>query len=213
MAFGRTASLLFFFLLLYQSPAWATCPASDECRPGDRTCEARREEACREEEDMMEPHSGAEPSNNSVESYSRPGRQRYHSQRRDGGPRPTVAPETSGGGRIGGGNSPDTSTILASRLFVGPHNFPPEQYGAYGIVAFPTLSTPDTKDRFRLVCQAYWATLPPSSDLDVPISEQMVTVWPVDDPKPLASVTDEAEACEYAVQHYHLKTSLLALKQ
>ena len=41
----------------------------------------------------------------------------------------------------------------------------------------------------------------------------MVTVWPVDDPKPLASVTDEAEACEYAVQHYHLKTSLLALKQ
>jgi hypothetical protein len=80
-------------------------------------------------------------------------------------------------------------------------------------VAFPTLSTPETQERFRLVCQAYWASLPASSDLDVPISDQMVTVWPVDDPRPLSLVKDAAEACEYAVQHYHLKTSLLALKE
>ena len=64
-----------------------------------------------------------------------------------------------------------------------------------------------------MVCQAYWASLPPSSDLDIPISEQMVTVWPVDDPKPLSVVNDSLDACEYAVQHYHLKTSLLALRQ
>jgi hypothetical protein len=105
--------------------------------------------------------------------------------------------------------------ILASRIFVGPHDFPPEAYAAYGIVAFPSLAIPETRERFKLACQAYVASLPLPSELTVDIKQQMVTVWPVDDPKPLVLIPKlgDKDTCEYAVEHYHLATALTALKQ
>jgi amino acid transporter len=34
----------------------------------------------------------------------------------------------------------------ASRLFAGPHQYPPSSFAAYGIVAFPSRATPDDRD-------------------------------------------------------------------
>jgi hypothetical protein len=65
----------------------------------------------------------------------------------------------------------------ATSVFVEPHDYPPREYGAYGIVAFPSAPTSNTRSRFIRVCEAYVATLPPASTATVPLDRQMVTVW------------------------------------
>ena len=196
MAVGRTASLLVFFLLVSQGFAWA-CDPNEKCRPNDPICEARKK-ACIYE--YRRGHYWRHKYGRPPEVAREPPGQKHSSP-------PEVASEPMGSFRLG------RAKIKASRLFVAPHDFPPEEYAAYGIVAFPTLSTPETIVRYRLVCQAYWATLPPSSDLDTPISQQMVTVWPVDDPKSPMLGNNMAQACNYAIDHYNLTTALIALKE
>jgi hypothetical protein len=203
MVLSRIASFLFFFLLLSEGFAWA-CDLGEVCRPDDPTCEARKK-SC-------------------VEFWYKHYRKYQYSPGKHMEKAPTVhkymrkAPTATEGNKLNGeiivGGKTTESKILASRLFVGRHDYPPEEYGAYGIVAFPTLSTPETKDRYQLVCQAYLASLPPSSDLKVSVSKQMVTVWPVDDPKPLFELSDDkSKECEYAVAHYDLTTALWALAE
>lgn len=107
-------------------------------------------------------------------------------------------------------------SIVASRAFLGPHEFPPEPFGAYGIVAFPQKATKYSRPRYLLACEAYLATLPPTSALSKPLSEQMVTVWPVESTslaKSLASQKDNKNSCDSAVDKYDLVTSLKAIKE
>lgn len=109
--------------------------------------------------------------------------------------------------------------IRASRTFVGPHVFPPDEYAAYGIVAFPELSSSATRDRHLLVCEAYVATLPQAGDLFIPPSEQMVTVWPVNSEQLASDLaatqghTKRLTQCESAVDNYDLETALTAIRQ
>lgn len=98
--------------------------------------------------------------------------------------------------------------VRASRLFAGKVQYPPREFAAYGIVAFPSAATAHDRDRFIMVCQAYSAVLPHTSELpDVPQREQMVTVWPVTS----AELADDLNAdprsevdasCEQAVDSY-----------
>jgi hypothetical protein len=106
----------------------------------------------------------------------------------------------------------ENEAIRASRAFLGPHEFPPAQYAAYGILAFPALATAHTQPRHAFICQAYLASLPRSSDLSVPSEEQMVTVWPLDSNEMAARLASDGdgvpETCTAAVDHYHLLTAL-----
>ncbi|MER9546788.1 hypothetical protein NKI72_33110 [Mesorhizobium sp. M0437] len=45
--------------------------------------------------------------------------------------------------------------VKASRMFSGPGEYPPENFGAYGILAFPAKASEFDKDRHLKVCQAY----------------------------------------------------------
>ncbi len=103
--------------------------------------------------------------------------------------------------------------VRASRSFVGPHHFPPAEYAAYGIVAFPARATAATKDRYVTICHAYMATLPRPNELTVPQDQQMVTVWPLGDVE-LADALQRNPSdsvCGDAVDHYDLPTALYAI--
>ena len=113
------------------------------------------------------------------------------------------------------------SRVLASRLFAAPHQYPPEEFAAYGILAFGSRASPHDRARHLMICEAYIAGLPHSSELTgprsseltVPLSDQMVTVWPVD----LASTSNRLNRmaqnglCKIAVERYGLTTARAAL--
>ena len=104
-------------------------------------------------------------------------------------------------------------SVSASRSFVSP-GFPPDEFSAFGIVAFPALATPETKERYLQVCRAYWSVLPETQDLDIASKDQMVTVWPVDqsiDVKTLRDPGSVGQVCDIAVSNYHMMTALQAL--
>ena len=103
--------------------------------------------------------------------------------------------------------------LRSSRAFLEPHNFPPQEYAAYGILAFSALSTTASRPRLVIICEAYIASLPHTTELGVPSAKQMVTVWPVVS-KTLADELNNAltqASCGKAVDHYHLATGLTAL--
>lgn len=91
-------------------------------------------------------------------------------------PPPVSAPQTAPPAATA---SAAPEAIRASRIFAGPTQYPPPDFAAYGILAFPSLATTSDRARHIIICEAYVATLPASSDLPLPRSEQMATVWPV----------------------------------
>lgn len=107
-----------------------------------------------------------------------------------------------------------TIQVRTTRSFFGPHDIPPENFAAYGIVAFPQKATPATVRRHQSICEAFLATLPPVSASSAPISQQMVTVWPIDDAALAERLNKGFEAiCKQAIDHYDLSTGLIALKE
>jgi hypothetical protein len=98
-------------------------------------------------------------------------------------------------------------------MFTGPHHYPPANFAAYGIVAFPSKATSATRDRYVGVCEAYVAALPRPSELAVPESDQMVTVWPVDsqDRAERLRAASNSPICGEAVDYYDLTTALNAI--
>lgn len=101
--------------------------------------------------------------------------------------------------------------IRATRLFAGPTQYPPQDFAAYGIVAFPSRAATATRDRHLLICEAYMAALPDTSEVDAPKLEQMVTIWPMgtnDDARTLNNnarrLKKVAKPCELAVDKYSI---------
>lgn len=106
--------------------------------------------------------------------------------------------------------------IRASRFFIEPHDFPPRSFAAYGIIAFKASATPETLDRWTMICNAYMGTLLPSKEVAkvVSVDQQMVTVWPVR-AKEIANflnLVDTDYRCPLAVEQYDLSTSLHAIR-
>jgi hypothetical protein len=109
--------------------------------------------------------------------------------------------------------------VKASRVFAGPQQYPPRDFAACGIVAFPSAASTHDAQRYLDVCQEYMAVLPHTSELpQVPQREQMVTVWPVtssalaDDLN--ADSRSEVDAtCERAVSNYHSVIAQQAIKE
>lgn len=107
-----------------------------------------------------------------------------------------------------------TETVLASRMFAGPGQYPPDQFKAYGIVAFNTRPTGDDKARYDMMCQAYVSRLLYYQDVHAPLQNQMVTVWPIDDAQTAGKINREAreKVCADAVPHYGLSIALEAIE-
>ena len=122
-------------------------------------------------------------------------------------------PQTRGGIR--------SRNVIASRIFAGPNQYPPKEFAAYGIVAFPSRPSLHDRDRYLTICHAYLASLPHAFELELPPAEQMVTVWPLDsdhytwlnDPTLTSSLNATSQdVCAMVVHHYGLATARTALK-
>lgn len=108
-----------------------------------------------------------------------------------------------------------TETFTASRIFAGPTQYPPRDYAAYGIVAFPIkASSEEERLRHEMICRAYVSSLTVSSRLPVPKDQQMVTVWPVSDDSLATQLTfgSADSVCPAAVENYNLQAGQNAIK-
>lgn len=104
--------------------------------------------------------------------------------------------------------------IRATRLFAGPSQYPPQDFAAYGIVAFPGRAATFDRDRHVMICEAYVASLPDAASVSTPTAEQMVTIWPMRDNDEALRLVEEQPAtlCEDAVRGYNLTISQRALR-
>jgi len=101
--------------------------------------------------------------------------------------------------------------LRPARTFLRAQDIPPPGVGAYGVFALRALPTPATHDRLLMACRAFLATLPKQSALpaSVPLRDQMLTVWPIDDPKEAAA---HDEDCDYLERHYDLYGGISAIE-
>lgn len=100
-----------------------------------------------------------------------------------------------------------------SRAFAGPNDLPPNIFKAYGIIVFP--DRPD-QDRGTIFCRAYVSSLLSRNKLNlrgIPDNQQMITVWPIDEPSVVANLHEQPNICQTAVAHYDLFQSLQALEE
>ena len=107
-----------------------------------------------------------------------------------------------------------TTEREASRLFAGPSQYPPTDFAAYGIIAFRSRAAPDDRKRYLMFCETNVALLPHTSEVLLPRSRQMVTVWPIQSDN-VASHLNRAprrEVCEPAIDNYGLVLATTALK-
>jgi len=83
--------------------------------------------------------------------------------------------------------------------------------GAYGVVALRSRPTPANRARLLMACRAYTAYLPRQDTLppSVPLSDQMITIWPLDQPDAQEAKQDD---CSFAIQHYDLYGGLSAIQ-
>lgn len=104
--------------------------------------------------------------------------------------------------------------VTASRAFSGPHEFPPVDFAAYGILAFPALATSVSRARHLMICESYVASLEPSDRLKIPPERQMVTIWPVTSSKLAVELNskERQHVCEVAVDNYDLLTGQISLQ-
>lgn len=101
--------------------------------------------------------------------------------------------------------------VRAVRALIEPGDVPPRDLAGYGLVAFTTLPAPHDVERYKLICEAYKATLMSQDELpsNTPLSEQMITFWPVTDKSaPEAQRTD----CSYLLSNYPLRVGLDAIQ-
>jgi hypothetical protein len=105
--------------------------------------------------------------------------------------------------------------VASSRIFAGPSQYPPNDFAAYGILAFRSWASAEDVSRHMMICNAYVSSLPHAYKLKTPTSAQMVTVWPIDSDVEASVLNQKPRdaVCYRAVEHYGLVTSLLALKE
>lgn len=108
----------------------------------------------------------------------------------------------------------DEVSVLPSRMFAGPGQYPPKQFKAYGIVAFNTLPTSADRPRYDMICDAYVSGLLHYTSVKAPLQDQMVTVWPIEKPEWATRINEEAreKVCGDAVPHYGLDLAQDAIR-
>lgn len=114
------------------------------------------------------------------------------------------------------------ATIKASRAFAGLGELPPDDFAAYGIVAFrskASMTRRDEYDRYLAICHGYYDAIPSAKILEsraVPLSQQMVTVWPIEDSAMANLLNGSAlggdDPCVSAISSIDLITSRIAIQ-
>lgn len=103
----------------------------------------------------------------------------------------------------------DTGAALTPvRKYLRAQDIPPAGAGAYGIVVFHSRPTDASRAKLIMVCKSFIAFFPRSETSTVPVGDQMITVWPVDEPD-----NDKAKAddCDFVLTHYDLNASEAAI--
>lgn len=107
------------------------------------------------------------------------------------------------------------SAPIASRAFTAPAGNPPKGYRGYGIVAFKSTATEYDRKRHTLICEAYSASFLEREVVGSEITDQFITVWPVDDAnqfmKPQNSSIADA-TCESAIKRYDIAKANEAIR-
>jgi hypothetical protein len=116
----------------------------------------------------------------------------------------------AGGSAAPAGARPDTALVLA-RAYVRAADIPPQGVGAYGVVSLRAKATPSNRQRLLRLCAAYQAYLPPQASLpaSVKIGDQMLTIWPLENP---SAPQARADDCGYAVDGYDLYGGQAAIR-
>lgn len=107
---------------------------------------------------------------------------------------------------------PPNNPVTATRSFVGPNSLPPQEFAAYGLVAYADAPS-SSSQRDLDICRAYLKALPDAQGVsamhNIPPKDQMVTVWPLKDDeianqvKSIQSI-EHHRACVLATQNYSL---------
>lgn len=129
---------------------------------------------------------------------------------RNGGGVTGAAPATAARPAIPSVAAPP-ARVRAVRALIEPAEMPPREVAGYGIVAFTTRPMENDIERYKLICEAYKATLMAQSELPAgtPLSEQMITYWPITDKNaPDAQRGD----CTHLVSNYALRLGLDAIQ-
>ncbi len=108
----------------------------------------------------------------------------------------------------------------SARLFAGPGDLSPEDFAAYGVIAFNgapkvAVDASDTEAaRHRMICEAFLATLAPrSAQAATSPARIVVTVWPMQSPASAERATQapSGEACPIALQRYRMPIAHVAI--
>ena len=83
---------------------------------------------------------------------------------------------------------------------------PPESFAAYGVIIFKSRASSFDIERHKLICEAYLSALPHFRELDQPVQNQMVTVWPINSDEVASEINQlrGTEICDRAIDHYGL---------
>jgi len=114
-----------------------------------------------------------------------------------------------GVGGVGGvvGQAESSKPLHPVRAYLTAKQIPPVA-GAYGLVVFHSRPTSATRSKLLMVCKAFVAFFPRNETTTVPPKDQMITVWPLDNPYAQQAQNDD---CEFAIDRYDLNASEAAI--
>jgi hypothetical protein len=107
------------------------------------------------------------------------------------------------------GSARETAPLQPVRAYLRARDIPPSGAGAYGLVVLNARPTPASRAKLIMVCRSFVAFFPRSQDSNVPVKDQMITVWPLDDPE---SQQARADDCDHVLDHYDLIASEDAIR-
>lgn len=100
-------------------------------------------------------------------------------------------------------------SLTPVREYLRAKDIPHIGAGAYGLVVFQSKATPANHSKLEMVCKSFVAFFPRSETSPVPIEDQMITVWPLDQPDAAQAKADD---CDFVLEHYDLNASDAAIK-
>jgi hypothetical protein len=110
---------------------------------------------------------------------------------------------------IAAGSASGATPLQPVRAYLRARDIPPSAAGAYGLVVLQSRPTAASRAKFMMVCRSFVAFFPRSEESSVPVKDQMITVWPLDDPE---SKQARADDCDHVLDHYDLIASEDAIR-
>jgi hypothetical protein len=102
----------------------------------------------------------------------------------------------------------NNAPLTPVREYLRAKDIPPPGAGAYGLVVFHSKATSANRAKLMMVCKSFQAYFPRSETSGVPVTDQMITIWPLDDPN---AEMAKADNCDFVLNHYDLNASESAI--